>query len=117
MSHKKLLVIDDEVDMCELLTDHLQSLGYTIFSALDIKEALHILKEQSIDLILTDFNLPDATAFDLLEGQEGPSPPVIIMTGVVSFSIEDIIKKGAVAVLEKPINFDQIGLLIKDALK
>ncbi len=51
---ENILLVDDDIDILELLQRHLQSMNYHIYWAVSVKEALYILKDTYIDLLITD---------------------------------------------------------------
>ncbi len=59
MAGERILVVDDEVDIVELLRDVLVAEGYVVDSALDAGSALQLVRENIYELALIDFNLPD----------------------------------------------------------
>jgi DNA-binding response OmpR family regulator len=59
MAGERILVVDDEADIVELLRDVLEADGYVVDAALDAGSALQLIRENIYDLALIDFNLPD----------------------------------------------------------
>jgi two-component system OmpR family response regulator len=64
---KKALVVDDELDICRLLTLHLKTLGLDAEYVSTIGEAKAKISPAAYDVIFVDLNLPDGSGFDLLE--------------------------------------------------
>ena len=85
----RLLIIDDEKWICESLNLLFSRKGLEVSTALSGQEALDLLKAQSADLVILDFNLPDMNGLDVLAGIKkiNPDIPVIFMTGYGSETI------------------------------
>lgn len=115
----KILVVDDDNDMCLLLTRFLIRNGYVVASANSGQSAIAWLKKNTPDLVLCDFRLDDMTGVQLL-GQikdMHPGAAVIIITGYsdVKDAVE-VMKLGAYDYITKPLFPDEILLTIKKAL-
>ena len=67
MSAKKVLIIDDEPDICELIEITLSRMGLETQSANNLTDAKLILKSENFDLCLTDMRLPDGNGISLVE--------------------------------------------------
>lgn len=65
MSNKHILIIDDDEDLSFVISDMLESYGYSVTSAPDSETAFELLSENTYQLILLDINLPDVTGFEL----------------------------------------------------
>jgi len=115
----KILVVDDDNDMCLLLTRFLTRNGYTVSSANSGQAAIAWLKKNSPDLVLCDFRLDDMTGVQLLAQikEMHPGVAVIIITGYsdVKDAVE-VMKLGAYDYVTKPLFPDEILLTIKKAL-
>lgn len=82
MDKQKILVIDDEDEIRELLRDYIENRGYEVFEAGDGKNAKEILKNQKIHLVILDLMLPDIKGEDLCkEIRKVYNVPVIMVTG------------------------------------
>src|SRR3954469_13686527 len=115
----KVLVIDDDNDMCLLLTRFLTRNGYTVSSANSGQAAVEWMKKNKPDLVLCDFRLDDTTGVELLGKikEAHPQAAVIIITGYsdVKDAVE-VMKLGAYDYITKPLFPDEILLTIKKAL-
>lgn len=81
MAHKKILTVDDEVKVCELLKAYLEKDGYEVLIATDGKSALEETNRAKPDLILLDLNLPEINGLDVcrtIRRQSGV--PIIMLT-------------------------------------
>ncbi len=115
----KVLVVDDDNDMCLLLTRFLTRNGYTVSSANSGQAAIEWMKKNKPDLVLCDFRLDDMTGIQLLGKikEAHPEAAVIIITGYsdVKDAVE-VMKLGAYDYVTKPLFPDEILLTIKKAL-
>ncbi|MEJ2721535.1 MAG: response regulator [bacterium] len=107
---KSILVIDDEQDVREFLSDLLQDQGYSVRIATNGIEALDMMKQEAPDLILLDLLMPKETGTDLYRKihrrKEFESIPVIVISGLPG---RYLAVSKSVPVFDKPI--DEEGLL------
>jgi two-component system, NtrC family, response regulator HydG len=116
----KILVIDDDVDMCLLLKRFLSKNGYEVTLAHNGKKALEELENAEPNLVLCDFRLEDIDGKELLIKikERYPRTPVIIVTGYSDIKVAvDVMKLGAYDYVTKPLFPDEILLSIKTALQ
>lgn len=90
---KKILIVEDDKPLRDLLSIRLQSHNYETFSAEDGKTAIALCKEQKPDLMLLDVNLPDILGVDIADMVKNSksdfgSPKIIIITGI-AYSVDD----------------------------
>jgi two-component system response regulator HydG len=114
-----ILVIDDDADICMLLTRYLSKNGFEVKTAFSGKVALESIASQVPDIILCDFRLEDTNGSDLLTKikQNNPQVPVIIMTGYSDVrTAVNIMKLGAFDYVTKPLLPEEILLTLKRAL-
>lgn len=115
-----LLVVDDERSVTGALELILSESGYEVLTAHTVVEATKVLSDRNIDLVITDFRLPDATGIDLITHikRETPDTEVILMTAYGSLDITiEAIKRGAYYYLEKPYTPDVLCALVERALQ
>ncbi len=79
---RHILYIEDDEGLARLLQRRMERMGFQITLAFSGKEGLHRMAEDSYDLILLDYNLPDITGLDVLDALSNPEewPPIIILT-------------------------------------
>ncbi len=116
---ENILIVDDDVNILELLQRHLQSWNYHVFKAISVKEAVSILRDASIDLLITDLKMPEIDGFELIKfvSEHYPKLPKLVVTGYPS--VQDslaAIKSGVVAYLTKPFTKDELNTAIQNAL-
>ena len=82
MIQQTILVVDDEAPMRKLLSSNLKASGYAVHAAADGTEALKVLQEQPVDLLLLDINLPGPNGLQVLEAvRRDAELPVLIVSG------------------------------------
>ena len=112
----KILVVEDDANLRELLIDTLDAIGYRTYGAVDGIEALQKLKEEQIDLLISDIKMPGMDGVALLKKvrRHYPHLPVIFITGVASPEI--IGRASPDGFLAKPFRIAHLEELIEDAL-
>jgi two-component system response regulator PilR (NtrC family) len=114
------LVVDDEPDICELLTITLGRMDITARSCGDVASAKALLRHEAPDLCLTDMRLPDGDGLELVEWiqHEAPSIPVAVITahGSVETAVRAL-KLGAFDFVSKPLDLNDLRKLVTTALK
>ncbi|MCQ2247415.1 MAG: sigma-54 dependent transcriptional regulator [Treponema sp.] len=115
-----LLVIDDEKNIREGLAANFELEGYAVKTAASGEEGLDLISKGDIDLVITDLRMPGITGEEVLKHVATTTPgiPVIVLTGHGSIdSAVDAMRHGAYDFLTKPLNLDQLGLIVKRALE
>jgi two-component system, NtrC family, response regulator AtoC len=117
---KQILVVDDELNLRRVLSAQLTRDGYDVHTASDGEEALALLREHHIDLVLTDLRMPKIDGMDLLRAalREEPSRPVVMMTahGTVETAVEAL-KSGAFDYVTKPFDQEEVRIIVRKALR
>lgn len=119
-SDAKLLVVDDDAMIREMLTDLLSEMGYACDTARDGEEAVEKISSEKFDLILLDLVLPKMSGEETFEAirARDESLSVIIITGHGSIeSAVEFLKNGAVDYLTKPIRFEEFKFRINRAME
>jgi DNA-binding NtrC family response regulator len=115
-----ILIVEDKESMAKMLKETLESEGYNVISAVDGTDGIRLLKEERVDLVLTDLKLPQKGGIDVLKAskEENHLIPVIVMTafGSVEVAVEAM-KGGAFDFITKPFDTDHLLMLIKRALE
>jgi PAS domain S-box-containing protein len=118
MSETKLLVIDDESEIREVLSEVFQSKGYTVATAGTGSEAIDKAKETVYDVALIDMNLPDTDGTTLLKELKKGHPEMvcIIITGYASLqNTIEAFKDGASGYFVKPLKLEEVVHGVKEA--
>jgi DNA-binding NtrC family response regulator len=115
-----LLIIDDEKNIREGLAANFELEDYNVKTAATGEEGLALIEKGDIDLVITDLRMPGISGEQVLAkvSSETPGIPVIILTGHGSIdSAVDAMRHGAYDFLTKPLNLDQLSLIVKRALE
>jgi len=115
----KILVIDDELDICLILQRYLTKHGFEVAIANTGKDGLASIKKTRFDLIISDYRLPDFDGLSLLKEikKERPQVKVIIITGYSDIRMAvEVIKYGAVDYITKPLYPEELLNLIRETL-
>ena len=116
----KVLVVDDEPDLLELLELTLSRMGLDTSRAENVGDAIRLLDREPFDLCLTDMRLPDGEGLRVVEhiNQKGLDVPVAVITAFGSAeNAVAALKAGAFDYLAKPVALEQLRALVKQALK
>jgi two-component system, NtrC family, response regulator HydG len=116
---KKILVIDDDTDICLLLKRFLSKNNFAVEIANSGKTGLQVLTEFQPDLVMTDFRLGDMDGTQILTRikEKFPYVPVIIITGYSDVKVAvSVMKSGAYDYVTKPLFPDEILITVKKAL-
>ena len=120
MTKPAVLVVDDEPDLCELLSITLQRMNLNPRTAATVAEAQRLLKTERFDLCLTDMQLPDGDGLDLVKWiqQNSPSVPVAVITAHGNMEIAvRALKLGAFDFVSKPLDLPGLRKLVATAIK
>ena len=117
----RILIIDDDSSVREMLTRALEEEGFEILVASDGEQGIDIFRDDGdIDLVLTDLKMPGMSGIDVLDQvrEIDPLTEVVVLTG---FGVDEIaleaMKKGAYDYLQKPVNLRELLLTIDKALE
>ena len=137
---KKILVVDDEVEICELIQSHVEEMtNYKVFPTHNVKEALSILRQENVDVVISDVRMPGGDGMGLLDTIKAlppPRPHVIIMSGLspeeeeekelsnnlmehITHEItrDEVEEKGGHSYFSKPLDYQELVKSLKNILK
>ena len=120
MSAGKILVVDDDRNLMEVVRMRLESENYEVTTAQNEDAALEAVKERAFDLTIIDLQLEDRNGISLMEDVHrfNPDMPVIIFTAYGSIeSAVDAMKKGAYSYLAKPFEHEKLLFQVEKALE
>ncbi|MGH7451037.1 MAG: sigma-54-dependent transcriptional regulator [bacterium] len=120
MPTEKILIVDDDPLLRQLLGDRLEANGYRIFLAANGREGVEQMQEKNPDAVLLDLEMPEMGGMETLSGMReiNPDLPVIILTAHGTFSrAVEAMKRGAYDFLPKPCEPDHLLLVIRKALE
>jgi len=115
-----ILIIDDETSQREILAGFLKKLDYKIEKAATGREGLEIISNNVVDVVLTDYKMPDMNGMEVLDEIKKLNPEIAVIMFTAYGSIEksvEAMKKGAEDYLIKPINLDELEIIIKKAIE
>lgn len=111
----KVLVVDDETAICELLKVYLDRLGFQTFVATNGEHALDILKEEEPAIMTLDIRMPGLNGYEVLQKAKRRHPELlmIVVTGIDVPNMEELLEhSGAHAILHKPIDLQKLSDII-----
>lgn len=116
----KILVIDDEKSILDLLSVVFKKEGYIVETSLSAKTALELIDNEEFDLILTDIKLPQMSGMKILKyvKEKYPAMPVVMITayGTIKQAIEAL-KMGAMDYIVKPFNMEELKIIVAQGLE
>jgi len=112
----KIVLVEDEYSLNEIITEYLQKEGYFVKSFIDGKEAYEYLKKEKFDILILDIHLPNIDGFSILEALQNKklSPPTIFISAMNS--IEHITKAyelGCFDYIKKPFYLQELHIKIE----
>jgi DNA-binding NtrC family response regulator len=116
---KKILVVDDDDQLRDMLLEVLGSLDYFPIGVKDGEEALNQIKIQDFDLVVSDIRMPKMDGMTLLKNikTKAPQLPVVMITGFPSICpAQKVMQEGADGYLAKPFRIEKIDELMRDLL-
>lgn len=122
-SERRLLVVDDDVDMRELVARMLAKDRHRVTLAADGETALRLFRTAPFDLVVSDLFMPDSDGLELLRGIRAhkPETPVVVLSGADSSYFGPLLRAarmlGAVAALEKPVAPAALRDAVRTALR
>ena len=119
---RRILIIDDEADVREMLKVGFEEAGFEVMVASDGVSGLECYKQQTADLVITDILMPERDGLDLIQTLRVHDPSVKIIaisgkgkSGTLDFLLEAELF-GAVRTLAKPFSWEEIFLVAQDVL-
>ena len=106
----KVLVVDDEIEICLLVTRYLKKMGFEASYALSISEALGKISRTTYDLLFVDLNLADGSGYDLINTLQASTViPKIIIISAYDSERQKALQKGATLFMAKPFTKQSIS--------
>ncbi len=116
----KILIVDDDRALCELLEEDFNRRGHSVWTALKVVDARELLHQQDFDVVLTDLNMPGISGIDFCAELHGNRPdlPVVMMTAFGSLETAiAALRAGAYDFVTKPVDLDLLSLSLDRALQ
>lgn len=116
MNNFSILIVDDEDAQRSVLKGYLEKKGYRVFSASSGNEGIKTVQNNIIDIILSDFKMPDKTGLEVLEEVKKINPEISFVILTAYGTIENAVKAmrlGAFDYISKPVDLDELDLMIE----
>ena len=117
---EKILIVDDERSLRDVLGIMLKRAGYDVTVASDGDEAIARVEKELFDLVITDLKMPNAGGLEVLKAVKEASPDTVVLIITAFASAESAVeamKLGAYDYLPKPFQVDEVQLIIRNALE
>jgi DNA-binding response OmpR family regulator len=115
----KVLVVDDELELRQLLTDALSAEDMEVTSAATATEAMQVTERERVDFIVTDLRLPDCTGLDILDDlrKRNKDIPAVVITGYGDAeTFSQASRRRPVELMTKPLDIDRLRSSIREEL-
>ena len=115
----RILIVDDDAAIRELLKEFFQGLGYEITTAANGSEALTVISQHDFDCVMSDHVMPDMNGLELLEQirELGKKVPFLMITGYPTIEIAvEVMKRGAYDYITKPLQLEDVRIKLERAL-
>jgi len=115
----RILVVDDEPEVLEVMVDMLEQEGYSTRSTSDSREASQLLEETPFDVIVSDIVMPHLSGLQLLEiaRRQNPDVQVVLVTGYATNELaREALERGASGFIEKPFRIEQLLATLRGVL-
>ncbi|MAE69080.1 MAG: hypothetical protein CME06_01280 [Gemmatimonadetes bacterium] len=116
----RILIVDDEDELREMLAETVRSLGHEVHTASDGDVGLRVYKQQQIDLVITDLKMPRMNGLTLLREVKLVRPDAVVLMITAYPTIDSAvqaIKLGAYDYITKPFKLEQIEIVVRRAVE
>ncbi|HEY6626346.1 MAG TPA: response regulator [Ignavibacteriaceae bacterium] len=118
---ESILIVDDDINLCTVLSEELNTIGYETSYLTNGEEVAKALETRKVDLLLLDLKMPGTDGFDVLQkinNHNNSHPKVIVLTAYadVKSAIESA-RLGATDFISKPYDFDELLITIRKVLQ
>ena len=116
----RILIVDDELSVRELLAEGLETFGYRTRMAAGADAAYRMIQEEQPHLVLSDIDMPGKTGLELLDQVKklNPDIEVVMVTGVIDADIAiNSIRQGATDYVTKPFNLEEVRIVVDRTLE
>ncbi len=118
---EKILIVDDDINLCTILSEELKEVGYETNFLTGGENVSEYIKTNPADLVLLDLKMPGKDGFQVLreiENGKNSNPKVIVLTAYADVkSAIDAAKLGATDFISKPYDFDELLITIRKVLQ
>src|SRR5256886_16400076 len=115
----KILLVEDEIEVLDAITEYLEREGYAVTRAVDGEEALRRVENERPDLVLLDVRLPRVSGLDVLRRlrEDHPRVPVVMLTGLDDEAqARRTLQMGAVDYIRKPFDLGHLNRVVLAAI-
>lgn len=115
----KVLVVDDEPQIREIISEHFEIFGFEVTQAPNGREAWVILQSQPFQIVVSDIHMPNGDGFELLRNIKANNPEipkVFFISGHIGGNVEDMYDQGVDGIFEKPFDASTLRNSIKKSL-
>lgn len=116
MKDYSILIIDDEEAQRNILKGYLEKRGYKIYSASSGLEGIELVRKNIVDIVLSDYKMPDKTGLEVLETVKEINPEISFVILTAYGTVENAVKAirlGAFDYISKPVDLDELDLLLE----
>lgn len=115
---ERVLVVDDEAFILEMTREALRDAGYRVLTASDGEEALQMVEDAEVDVVVTDLRMPNMDGFDLIRRLRAwdPNLSIVAASGVADGRTDEALNAGAQSFLAKPFSAETLQAALHDAL-
>lgn len=109
--NKKILIVDDDDEFRKTIVMTLETLGYEVVGCSGGWSAFDMASVKQFDLVISDIRMPEGDGIELLlklRNIDPEYPPVILMTGFTTESFQELLNKGALSILKKPFQIEEL---------
>jgi DNA-binding NtrC family response regulator len=115
----KILAVDDNKEFCQNVADIMELKGYEVTMANDGTQAIELVKKNKYNLVIMDIKMPGMNGVDVFREIKKISPSTVIIL-MTAYALEDLkkeaLREGVFASLRKPLNFDELFVIVEDAI-
>tara|TARA_B100001248_G_C27398880_1_gene468139 strand:+ start:9059 stop:9433 length:375 start_codon:yes stop_codon:yes gene_type:complete len=114
MDYPKVLLVEDDLELSDVIKDHLSSMKCAVEIAPDGHQAIKMMENKKYTCLISDIRMPVMDGIEMIRKMRslGIETPVIFMTGFSSYTAEEIADVGGVVLLEKPFTSEQLSEIV-----
>lgn len=118
-TNETILVVDDEIEICNILKIHFNSLGANVLTATTARDALHLMSRSYVDVIISDIRMSELGGFEFLQEVQKRKMhrrPFFLMSGHTELSDAFLKRLGARGFFSKPFVLEEMDQIIAESL-
>ncbi len=117
MNNFSILIVDDEISQRTILAGYLKKKHHNVQQSSSVQEAIHLIRSQHVDLVLTDYKMPDKTGYDLLQEIKKLDTEVVVVLMSAFGTIEgavDAMRAGLMIILANRLSLMRLIFSLND---